>query len=119
MDRKSHRLIRQSSKLLGSKPAVQAIRHSARAKCGHTERRKPSFARDIDPSADRKERRPANAHPFEVVARQWFKLLEARVAKGQLAAVSPRYRLSFSRFNLSRPALASACTQDETQDITS
>jgi integrase len=44
------------------------------------------LARDIDPSADRKERRAANAHTFEVVARQWLKLLEPRVAKGQLAA---------------------------------
>jgi hypothetical protein len=44
------------------------------------------LARDIDPSTDRKERRAANAHTFEVVARQWLKLLEPRVAKAQLAA---------------------------------
>jgi integrase len=44
------------------------------------------LARDIDPSAARKERRAANARTFEVVARQWFRLLEPRVAKGQLAA---------------------------------
>jgi hypothetical protein len=42
------------------------------------------LARDIDPSAARKERRAANARTFEVVARQWFRLLEPRVAKGQL-----------------------------------
>src|ERR1700730_14676493 len=39
------------------------------------------LARDIDPGADRKERRAASAHTFEVVARQWFKLLQPRVAK--------------------------------------
>ena len=44
------------------------------------------LARDIDPSADRKERRAGSAHTFEVVARQWLKLLQPRVAKGQLAA---------------------------------
>ena len=44
------------------------------------------LARDIDPSANRKERRAASAHTFEVVARQWLKLLQPRVAKGQLAA---------------------------------
>jgi hypothetical protein len=44
------------------------------------------LARNIDPSSDRREKRAANAHTFEVVARQWFKLLEPRVAKGQLAA---------------------------------
>jgi len=44
------------------------------------------LARDIDPSADRKEKRAASAHTFEFVARQWFKLLQLRVAKGQLAA---------------------------------
>ncbi len=44
------------------------------------------LARDIDPSAARKERRAANARTFEVVAGQWFRLLEPRVAKGQLAA---------------------------------
>ncbi len=44
------------------------------------------LARDIDPSADRKERRAASAHTFEIVARQWLKLLQPRVAKGQLAA---------------------------------
>jgi integrase len=44
------------------------------------------LARDIDPSADRKEKRAANARTFEFVARQWFKLLQPRVAKGQLAA---------------------------------
>jgi integrase len=44
------------------------------------------LARDIDPSAHRKEKRAANAHTFEFVAHQWFKLLEARVAKSQLAA---------------------------------
>jgi hypothetical protein len=44
------------------------------------------LARDIGPSADRKEKRAANARTFEVVARQWFRLLEPRVAKGQLAA---------------------------------
>ena len=44
------------------------------------------LARDIDPSADRKEKRAANARAFELVARQWFKLLQPRVAKGQLAA---------------------------------
>src|SRR6266705_735385 len=44
------------------------------------------LARDIDPSADRKERRAASAHTFEVIARQWLKLLQPRVAKGQLAA---------------------------------
>jgi hypothetical protein len=44
------------------------------------------LARDIDPGADRKERRAASAHTFEVVARQWLKLLQPRVAKGQLAA---------------------------------
>jgi integrase len=44
------------------------------------------LARAIDPSVDRKERRAANARAFEVVARRWFKLLEPRVAKGQLAA---------------------------------
>ncbi len=44
------------------------------------------LARDIDPSADRKEKRPANVRTFEFVARQWFKLLQPRVAKGQLAA---------------------------------
>ncbi len=43
------------------------------------------LARDIDPSADRKETRAASAHTFEVVARQWLKILEPRVAKGQLA----------------------------------
>jgi integrase len=44
------------------------------------------LARDIDPSVDRKEKRAANARTFEFVARQWFKLLQPRVAKGQLAA---------------------------------
>lgn len=44
------------------------------------------LARDIDPSADRKEKRMASARTFEFVARQWFKLLQPRVAKGQLAA---------------------------------
>jgi hypothetical protein len=44
------------------------------------------LARDIDPSADRKEKRATNTLTFEVVARQWFRLLEPRVAKGQLAA---------------------------------
>jgi integrase len=44
------------------------------------------LARDIDPSVDRKEKRAANARTFEFVARQWLKLLEPRVAKGQLAA---------------------------------
>jgi Arm domain-containing DNA-binding protein/integrase-like protein len=44
------------------------------------------LARDIDPSADRKAKRASNARTFEVVARQWFKLLQPRVAKGQLAA---------------------------------
>ncbi len=44
------------------------------------------LARDIDPSADRKEKRAASAHTFEAVARQWLKLLEPRVAKGLLAA---------------------------------
>ena len=44
------------------------------------------LAREIDPSADRKEKRAANARTFEFVARQWFKLLQARVTKGQLAA---------------------------------
>ena len=44
------------------------------------------LARDIDPSVDRKEKRAADARTFEVIARQWFKLLEPRVAKGQLAA---------------------------------
>jgi integrase len=44
------------------------------------------LARDIRPSADRKEKRAANARTFEFVARQWFKLLQPRVAKGQLAA---------------------------------
>src|SRR5947208_5007233 len=44
------------------------------------------LARDIDPSADRKEKRAARAHTFEVVARQWLKLLQPRVANGQLAA---------------------------------
>jgi len=44
------------------------------------------LARDIDPSADRKEKCAASAHTFEVVARQWLKLLQPRVANGQLAA---------------------------------
>jgi integrase len=44
------------------------------------------LARDIDPSVDRKEKRAASARTFEVIARLWFKLLEPRVAKGQLAA---------------------------------
>jgi integrase len=44
------------------------------------------LARDIDPSVDRKERRAANTRTFEVIARQWFKLLKPRIAKGQLAA---------------------------------
>ena len=44
------------------------------------------LARDIDASVDRKEKRAANARTFEFVARQWFKLLQPRVAKGQLAA---------------------------------
>ncbi|TLZ01867.1 MAG: integrase [Gammaproteobacteria bacterium] len=44
------------------------------------------LARDIDPSADRKEKRAASAHTFEVVARQWLKLPQPRVANGQLAA---------------------------------
>ena len=44
------------------------------------------LVRDIDPSADRKETRAASARTFEVVARQWLKLLEPRVAKGRLAA---------------------------------
>ena len=44
------------------------------------------LARDIDPSADRKEKRAASAHTFEAVAREWLKLLEPRVAKGLLAA---------------------------------
>jgi hypothetical protein len=44
------------------------------------------LARNIDPSADRKATRVASAHTFEVVARQWLKLLEPRVAKGLLAA---------------------------------
>src|SRR2546423_873101 len=38
------------------------------------------------PGADRKEKRAASAHTFEVVARQWLKLLQPRVAKGQLTA---------------------------------
>jgi integrase len=44
------------------------------------------LARDIDPSVDRKEKRAASARTFEFVARQLFKLLQPRVAKGQLAA---------------------------------
>ena len=44
------------------------------------------LARNIDPSADRKEKRAAVAHTFEVVAREWLRLLEPRVAKGLLAA---------------------------------
>jgi Arm DNA-binding domain len=44
------------------------------------------LARHIDPSADRKERRAAKARTFELLARQWFKLLRPRIAKGQLAA---------------------------------
>jgi hypothetical protein len=44
------------------------------------------LARDIDPSADRKEKHAANARTFEVVACQWLKLMEPRVAKGLLAA---------------------------------
>jgi hypothetical protein len=37
-------------------------------------------------AADRKEKRAASAHTFEVVARQRLKLLEPRVTKGQLTA---------------------------------
>ena len=44
------------------------------------------LARNIDPSADRKEKRAVSAHTFEVVARQWLKFLEPRVAKDLLAA---------------------------------
>src|SRR6266478_5649900 len=39
------------------------------------------LARDIDPSADRKEKRAASARTFEFVVRQWFKLLQPRVTK--------------------------------------
>ena len=40
------------------------------------------LARGIDPSADRKGRRAANARTFEAVARDWLKCLEVPVAKG-------------------------------------
>ena len=39
------------------------------------------LARDIDPSADRKEKPAASARTFEFVVRQWFKLLQPRVTK--------------------------------------
>jgi integrase len=42
------------------------------------------LARGIDPSADRKEHRAANARTFEAVARDWLKGLEVPVAKGRL-----------------------------------
>ena len=66
---------------LGVYPGVNL----AKARVLHADAR-GLLARDIDPSADRKERRAASAHTFEVVARQWLKLLQPRVAKGQLAA---------------------------------
>lgn len=44
------------------------------------------LAREIDPSADRKEHRAANARTFEAVARDWLKCLEVPVAKGLVSA---------------------------------
>jgi integrase len=44
------------------------------------------LARGIDPSADRKEHRTANARTFEAVARDWLKGLEVPVAKGLVTA---------------------------------
>ncbi len=44
------------------------------------------LARGIDPSADRKERRAANARTLEAVAREWLKCLEVPVAKGLVTA---------------------------------
>ncbi len=44
------------------------------------------LARGIDPSADRKEHRTANARTLEAVARDWLKGLEVPVAKGLVTA---------------------------------
>ena len=44
------------------------------------------LARGIDPSADRKEHRAANARTFEAVARDWLKGLEVPIAKGLITA---------------------------------
>jgi integrase len=44
------------------------------------------LARGIDPSAERKQHRAANARTFESVAREWLKGLEVPVAKGLVTA---------------------------------
>jgi hypothetical protein len=44
------------------------------------------LARGIDPSAERRQRRAANAHTFESIARSWLKVLEVRAHKVSLTA---------------------------------
>ena len=46
------------------------------------------LARGIDPSAERRRLRAANAHTFESVARSWLKVLQVRVHKRTLTATT-------------------------------
>ncbi len=46
------------------------------------------LARGIDPSAERRRLRAANAHTFESVARSWLKILQVRVHKHTLTATT-------------------------------
>jgi hypothetical protein len=61
---------------LGAYPKVGL----AKARLLHADAR-GLLARGIDPSAERRRLRAANAHTFESVARSWLKVLQVRVHK--------------------------------------